>query len=79
MIWSDSLNIWAKDNYLVGQRFEATSGKSNTYILRYGFKVTVIVTKPIFVNMTPYEGISGKKTFGDTQDLSKIFGLTVQM
>jgi hypothetical protein len=68
VIWRDDLSNWGdlaeKDNYLAGQSIKAVSRKSNTYILCHSIKGDIDGNKSIYINMIPYEGISGKKTLG---------------
>jgi hypothetical protein len=54
------------------QSIKTVSGKSNTYILRHGIKGNIDYNKSIYVSMIPYEGISGKKTFGDKSPSAKL-------
>jgi hypothetical protein len=42
---------------------KATSGKSNTHVLRYGIKGDLAWNKAIYVALILYKGVSGKKTF----------------
>lgn len=76
VIWKDDLSEWAdsaeKGNYLAAQSVEAVSGKSNESVLRHGIKGDIDGNKSIYVSMIPYEGISGKKTFGGKTPSTKL-------
>jgi hypothetical protein len=79
-IWRDDLSDWGdeteKDNYLASQSIKAVSGKSNTYILRHGVKSDIDRHKSIYVSMIPYEGVSGKKTFGGKTPSAKLLAVS---
>jgi hypothetical protein len=80
VIWRDDLSEWAhtaeKDNYRTAQSIKAISGKSNEYVLRRGIKGDIDSNKSIYVSMIPYEGISGKKTFGGKTPSAKLLAIS---
>ncbi|TVY13942.1 hypothetical protein LARI1_G007589 [Lachnellula arida] len=67
-IWRDDISEWGdsteKENFLASHSIKPISGQSNTHLLRHGIQGDIDSNKSIYVNMIPYEGISGKKTLG---------------
>ena len=80
VLWSDDLCEWGasteKESYLAGQNIKPVSGKSNTQILRHGIQDDVDGNKSIYVNMIPFEGISGKKTLGGKSPSAKLLAVS---
>jgi hypothetical protein len=66
VVWRDDCSDWRdtaeKGQYLASRSTTATSGESNTYVLRHGIKGDIDHNKSIYVGMILYNGVLGKRT-----------------
>jgi hypothetical protein len=80
VIWGNDLSEWGdsteKESYIAGQSIKPASGKSNAYILHYGIKDDIDSNKSLYINMIPYEGISGKRTLGGKPPSTKLLAIS---
>ncbi|KFY80511.1 hypothetical protein V499_00635 [Pseudogymnoascus sp. VKM F-103] len=78
--WGNDISVWDRDhteyeNFLANHSMISTSGKSNKHVLRHGVKGKFASNKAIYIDMLPYEGVSGKRVIGKKPASTKLLSI----